>query len=106
MGLILSGTGRHSWRPAHLHYLVYKDGYQTIQTELFNSDSQYLDSDAVFGVKESLVVPYTLNEDVDAAMEHGFDGPFYEAHYDFVMKDDASVVDAEKAYSQRASMSA
>ena len=34
------------------------------------------------------------------------DGPFYEGHYDFVMKDDASVVDAEKAYSQRASMSA
>ena len=106
VGLILNGTGRHSWRPAHLHYLVYKDGYQTIQTELFNSDSQYLDSDAVFGVKESLVVPYTLNEDADAAKEHGFDCPFYEGHYDFVMKDDASVVDAEKAYSQRASMSA
>jgi protocatechuate 3,4-dioxygenase beta subunit len=106
VGLILNGTGRHSWRPAHLHYLIYKDGYQTIQTELFNSDSQYLDSDAVFGVKESLVVPYTLNEDADAAKEHGFDGPFYEGHYDFVMKDDASAVDAEKAYSQRASMSA
>lgn len=105
VGLILDGTGRHSWRPAHLHYLAYKDGYQTIQTELFNSDSQYLDSDAVFGVKQSLVVPYTLNEDPAAAAEHGFDGPFYEGHYDFVMKDDASVVDAEKAYSQRASMS-
>lgn len=105
VGLILDGTGRHSWRPAHLHYLAYKDGYQTIQTELFNSDSQYLDSDAVFGVKQSLVVPYTLNEDPSAAAEHGFSGPFYEGHYDFVMKDDASVVDAEKAYSQRASMS-
>ena len=105
VGLILDGTGRHSWRPAHLHYLAYKDGYQTIQTELFNSDSQYLDSDAVFGVKQSLVVPYTLNEDPAAAAEHGFTGPFYEGHYDFVMKDDASVVDAEKAYSQRASMS-
>lgn len=106
VGMILKGTGRHPWRPAHLHYLVYKDGYQTIQTELFNSDSEHLDSDAVFGVKETLVVPYTLNEDLDAAKEHGFDGPFYEGHYDFVMKDDASVVDAEKAYSQRASMSA
>jgi hydroxyquinol 1,2-dioxygenase len=105
VGLILDGTGRHSWRPAHLHYLAYKDGYQTIQTELFNSDSQYLDSDAVFGVKQSLLVPYTLNEDPAAAAEHGFSGPFYEGHYDFVMKDDATVVDAEKAYSQRASMS-
>ena len=106
VGQILKGTGRHPWRPAHLHYIIYKDGYQTIQTELFNSDSEHLDSDAVFGVKESLVVPYTLNEDAAAAAEHGFDGPFYEGVYDFVMKDDASVVDAEKAYSQRASMSA
>ncbi len=106
VGLILHGTGRHSWRPAHLHYLVYKDGYQTVQTELFNDDSQYLDSDAVFGVKESLVINYSVNNDAAAAKEHGFDGPFFEGHYDFVMKDDASVVDAEAAYSQRASMSA
>ena len=105
VGLILDGTGRHSWRPAHLHYLAYKDGYQTIQTELFNSDSRHLDSDAVFGVKQSPRVPYTLIEDPAAAAEHGFNGPFYEGHYDFVMKDDASVVDAEKAYSPRASMS-
>jgi hypothetical protein len=59
----------------------------------------------VFGVKQSLVVPYTLNEDPVEAAKHGFTGPFYEGHYDFVMKDDASVVDAEQAYSQRASMS-
>lgn len=106
VGLILNGTGRHSWRPAHLHYLVYKDGYQTIQTELFNDDSPYLDSDAVFGVKESLVIPYVKKDDPEAAKKHGFDGPFYEAEYDFVMKDDASVKDAEALYSQRASMSA
>lgn len=59
----------------------------------------------MFGFKQSLVVPYTLNEDAAAAAEHCFDGPFYEGHYDFVMKDDASVLDAEEAYSQRASMS-
>ncbi|NNE86025.1 MAG: 6-chlorohydroxyquinol-1,2-dioxygenase [Alphaproteobacteria bacterium] len=106
VGTILRGTGRHSWRPAHLHYLIYKNGYQTIQTELFNSDSEYLDSDAVFGVKESLIIPYTLNEDAEAATTHGFDGPFYEGVYDFVMKDDASAADAAAQYSQRASMSA
>lgn len=106
VGLILNGTGRHSWRPAHLHYLIYKDGYQTIQTELFNSDSKYLDSDAVFGVKETLVVPYTEVDDAARAEEYGFKGSkFFEGHYDFVMKDDASVKDAEAAYSQRASMS-
>jgi len=107
VGLILNGTGRHSWRPAHLHYLIYKDGYQTIQTELFNNDSQYLDSDAVFGVKETLVIPYNKVDDAARAEEYGFQGStFYEGAYDFVMKDDASVKDAEAAYSQRASMSA
>ncbi|MBO23294.1 MAG: 6-chlorohydroxyquinol-1,2-dioxygenase [Rhodospirillaceae bacterium] len=106
VGLILNGTGRHSWRPAHLHYLIYKDGYQTIQTEMFNSDSQYLDSDAVFGVKESLIIPYVEIDDATRAQEYGFDGRFYEGKFDFVMKDDASVKDAEAAYGQRASMSA
>ncbi len=62
--------------------------------------------DAVFGVKESLVISYTANNDPDAAKKHGFDGPFFESEYDFVMKDDASVIDAEAAYNQRASMSA
>ena len=105
VGLILHGTGRHSWRPAHLHYLIYKDGFQTIQTEMFNSDSKYLDSDAVFGVKESLIIPYERIEDPVRAEEYGFNGPFYEGVFDFVMKDDASVKDAEAAYSERASMS-
>lgn len=106
VGLILHGTGRHPWRPAHLHFLVYKDGYQTVQTELFNDDSKYLDSDAVFGVKESLVIPYKKVDDAARAKELGLDAPFFEGHYDFVMKDDASVVNAEAAYNQRASMSA
>ncbi|MEK9706603.1 MAG: dioxygenase [Alphaproteobacteria bacterium] len=107
VGLILNGTGRHSWRPAHLHYLIYKDGYQTIQTELFNNDSQYLDSDAVFGVKETLVIPYNKVDDATRAGEFGCQGStFSVGTYDFVMKDDASVKDAEAAYSQRASMSA
>ena len=105
VGLILNGTGRHSWRPAHLHYLIYKDGYQTIQTEMFNSDSDYLDSDAVFGVKESLIIPYVKVDDPARAAEYGFSGSFYEGIFDFVMKDDASVRDAEAAYSDRASMS-
>ena len=73
---------------------------------MFNSDSQYLDSDAVFGVKESLIIPYVEIDDATRAQEYGFDGRFYEGKFDFVMKDDASVKDAEAAYGQRASMSA
>lgn len=106
VGLIIKACGRHNMRPAHLHYLIYKDGFQSIQTELFNEDSQYLDSDAVFGVKESLVIQYDKVDDAARAREYGFDGPFWEGRFDFTMKEDANVTDAEGAYNQRASMSA
>ncbi len=59
----------------------------------------------MFGVKESLIIPYEKIDDPARSEEYGFDGPFYEGVFDFVMKDDASVKDAEAAYSQRASMS-
>lgn len=106
VGIIIDATGRHNMRPAHLHYLIYKDGYQTIQTELFNEDSEYLDSDAVFGVKASLVIPYTKVEDPARAAEYGIEGSFYEGVFDFTMKDDAGAKDAASAYSERASISA
>ena len=105
VGKILDGTGRHSWRPAHLHYLIYKDGYQTIQTELFNNDSEYLDSDAVFGVKESLIVEYKINDNNKDIEKRGFSGSFYEGTYDFVMKEDFGSTNAGEQYSKRASMS-
>ncbi|MGE0255999.1 MAG: dioxygenase [Alphaproteobacteria bacterium] len=106
VGEILLGTGRHPWRPAHLHFLVLKDGYQPVQTELFNSDDRYLDSDAVFGVKASLVVDYVKNSDPVAAKKRGFDGPHYEARYDFTLKQAAEVRDLEAEYKRRASMRA
>jgi catechol 1,2-dioxygenase len=55
VGELLRSTGRHPYRPAHLHFLVSATGYRTVTTHAFIADSPYLDSDAVFGVKESLV---------------------------------------------------
>ena len=56
VGGMLDATGRHNWRPAHTHVVVSVAGYKTIITHLFDRDSDYLDSDTVFGVRESLVV--------------------------------------------------
>ncbi|MBM3558976.1 MAG: hydroxyquinol 1,2-dioxygenase, partial [Alphaproteobacteria bacterium] len=106
VGEILLGTGRHPWRPAHLHFLVLKDGYQPVQTELFNSDDRYLDSDAVLGVKASLVVDYLKNTDPTAAKARGFAGPHFETRYDFTLKAAAEVRDLEADYKRRASMRA
>jgi catechol 1,2-dioxygenase len=55
-GDLLFVNGRHNWRPGHVHLMVSADGYQTVITHLFDAGSDYLESDAVFGVRPSLVV--------------------------------------------------
>ncbi len=55
VGRLLAATGRHPWRAAHIHAIVSADGYVPVVTHVFDRSSAYLDSDAVFGVKASLV---------------------------------------------------
>jgi hydroxyquinol 1,2-dioxygenase len=54
-GEMLRATARHPYRPAHLHFLIAAEGHETLVTHLFVDGDPYLDSDAVFAVKESLV---------------------------------------------------
>ena len=53
---MLKATKRHPYRPAHIHFMIGHDGYETLVTHLFVTGDPYLDSDAVFGVKQSLIV--------------------------------------------------
>ncbi|MEM7341048.1 MAG: dioxygenase [Actinomycetota bacterium] len=55
-GELLFANGRHNWRPGHVHAMVSAPGHQTVITHLFDDASDYLDSDAVFGVRHSLIV--------------------------------------------------
>lgn len=55
-GSLLRANGRHNWRPAHFHFVVSAAGHRTVITHLFDGESAYLASDAVFGVRDSLVV--------------------------------------------------
>ncbi len=55
-GELLFNNGRHNWRPAHFHFVVSAPGYRSVITHLFDSESNYIDGDAVFGVRDSLVV--------------------------------------------------
>ena len=55
VGVMLTATARHPWRPAHLRMIVSAEGYETLTTHIFDADSPYLDSDAVFAVKPSLL---------------------------------------------------
>lgn len=58
VGDLLKATGRHPWRPSHLHYIVKAEGYKTLVTEVFPDDDPYLDQDTVFGVRDDLVMTY------------------------------------------------
>lgn len=56
VGEMLKATARHPYRPAHIHFMIAQPGYDTLVTHLFDDNDPYLDSDAVFGVKQSLIV--------------------------------------------------
>jgi hydroxyquinol 1,2-dioxygenase len=58
VGQMLGHLGRHPYRPAHMHYIVSAPGYETVVTHTFVGDDGYLTSDAVFGVKETLIAPF------------------------------------------------
>jgi len=72
VGRLLRAAGRSPMRPAHIHFRVAAEGYETLTTHVFVADDPFLDADAVFGVKESLVAPFATSEDAHSTMEYNF----------------------------------
>ena len=85
VGEILAAMGRSEMRPAHVHFIVGAEGFDSVTTHLFVEGDEYLESDAVFGVKESLIAAFTLQDDPAAAQQLGIDNPFYVLEHDFVL---------------------
>ncbi len=85
VGQMLGALGRHPYRPAHLHYIIKAEGFETLVTHIFDPDDPYIRSDAVFGVKESLLADFRLTEDHAHARELGFEGKFWQVEHDFVL---------------------
>jgi hydroxyquinol 1,2-dioxygenase len=84
VGAMLRATGRHPWRPAHIHFVVSADGYDPVTTHIFDRTDPYLESDAVFAVKPSLVCEFVRHEAPDAeAQRLGIAGPLYTVQFDF-----------------------
>lgn len=84
-GLILDAATRHNMRAAHIHVILEAEGYERVISELFTVGDPYLESDAVFGVKDSLQVEYKLRESAADSAKYGRPVPFYTAEYDFVL---------------------
>jgi catechol 1,2-dioxygenase len=54
-GELLKYMGHHPWRPGHIHFMLSKDGYQSLISQIYDSETKYLDNDSVFAVKQSLI---------------------------------------------------
>ncbi|MGW4910810.1 intradiol ring-cleavage dioxygenase [Streptomyces sp. NPDC004270] len=86
VGALLKATGRHPYRPAHIHFIVSAEGHAPVTTHIFVAGGDYLDSDAVFAVKESLVKDFTPTDDPALAGEFGMPNPFRHARFDLVLE--------------------
>jgi catechol 1,2-dioxygenase len=75
VGVMLRATARHAWRPAHIHFAVSGEGFEPLTTHIFDAEDPYLESDAVFAVKKSLICEFQRHEDP----------PRYTAEFDFVL---------------------
>lgn len=83
VGDLLRAGGRHAWRPAHFHFIVGAPGFRALTTEVFFRGDPYLDSDAIFGVRESLVVTVEHCEDAALAKRYRLTAPFQQVAFDF-----------------------
>jgi catechol 1,2-dioxygenase len=85
VGQLLGQLGRHPYRPAHLHYMIQAPGFDTLVTHIFDPADPYIASDAVFGVKESLLAEFRPVTDPAALAEAGAAAPFLDVEFDFVL---------------------
>lgn len=88
-GALLDATGRHAWRPSHLHFIVKAEGYRTLVSEVFADDDPYLDEDAVFGVRGDLIMSYQ-DKPADSfpdgyALSGKVDAPYLQVDFDLTL---------------------
>ena len=83
VGDMLRATNRHPLRSSHIHFKISKDGFKTLITEVFSDDDPYLDEDAVFGVRESLITEFSEAPRDEIPAVTGVERPYCNVHFDF-----------------------
>jgi len=87
VGELLNATGRHAFRPAHIHFIVAAPGHRALTTHIFVAGSEYIESDTVFAVKKSLVVDFDEVTDPGLAEKWNVGTvPFRHADFDIIMQ--------------------
>jgi hydroxyquinol 1,2-dioxygenase len=85
VGDMLRAQGRHPYRPAHVHFMISAPGHETLVTHVFIDGDKYLDSDVVFGVKDSLIKKLERREAGTKAGGRVIDHPYAVMSYDFAL---------------------
>ena len=85
VGRLLAVQDRHPYRPAHVHALVFREGYKTLTSQVYVDDDPNLESDVQFGVTRALVGGFRRHDEPHPT-EPGLDAPWYSVDYTFVME--------------------
>jgi hydroxyquinol 1,2-dioxygenase len=94
VGRMLQATGRHPWRPAHIHLIARALGYRTLATHIFDASSEYLHSDAVFAVKPSLLRAFVPHDVGEPGTPAGVSQRWFSVHNDIVLARDLETTPA------------
>jgi catechol 1,2-dioxygenase len=84
VGELVRATRRHNYRPAHLHFMVYKPGFKTLISQIYTPDDAHIDSDVQFGVTRALIGDYVRHD--EPSPELGFAGPWYSLDQRFTLE--------------------
>ena len=84
VGELVRATRRHHYRPAHLHFMVYKPGFKTLVSQVYSPDDPHIDSDVQFGVTRALIGNYVRHD--ESSREFGFAAPWYSLEQRFVLE--------------------
>jgi len=93
VGEMLTAQGRHPWRPAHVHFMISAPGFERLVTHVFVAGDKYLDSDVVFGVKDSLIRAFERCPPGRAPDGRMVSDGYFHLNYDFGLKQLASGAD-------------
>jgi protocatechuate 3,4-dioxygenase beta subunit len=84
VGELVRATRRHNFRPAHLHFMIYKPGFKTLITQIYSPDDEHIDSDVQFGVTRALIGNYVRHD--EPSPELGLAAPWYSLDQRFVLE--------------------
>ncbi|MGE0061783.1 MAG: dioxygenase [Xanthobacteraceae bacterium] len=86
VGDLIRASGRHNYRPAHLHFLAFRDGFKTLVSQIYAPDDPVIETDVQFGVTRALLGDYVKHEAGEKAPAGDVEGEWYSLNQTFVME--------------------